>query len=318
MAKVYWRGVYAAIPTPFTAGLELDVAALERYLDWLLTHDSVAGVVCGAHAGEVTNLTAGEIVELARTCVDHVAGRVPVVAALFAEGVAPALEVARQLEATGVDGLLVMPPHHWLRFGKTDAESIRYVSSIADGVDLDLIIHEYPHDTRAQYGANELASFARIPRVVAIKAGTRDLAAYSANIRAVRAAEPTTTILTCHDEALLGTMIQGVDGALVAVGSLLPDEVAAMYDAVERGDLATAREIEASIEPIITAIYGSGVVGGHAHGLLKAALYAVGALDNYLVRPPIDPITEEDFQEVRAALAASNIAVAAPKSSSRA
>lgn len=302
-----WAGIFAAIPTPFTSSLALDFDQLSNYLEWLLAHESVDGVVCGAHAGEVTNLTNGEIVELAAACASIVRGRAKVVAAHLAEGVVPAQKLARELTTTGVDALLVMPPHHWLRFGKTPVESASYVEGVAAATALPLIIHEYPWDTKARYTPGEVAHFARIPNVKAIKSGTRNLTAYAQNIAAVRAADSTVSILTCHDEALLGTMIQDVDGALVAIGALLPDEVAGIFTAARSGDLNAARSIERRIAPITDVFYGTGEVGGHAHALLKAGLNVIGVLENRVMRPPIESIEGEELERVRHAVESSGL-----------
>jgi 4-hydroxy-tetrahydrodipicolinate synthase len=255
----------------------------------------------------VTSLTPDEMVSLAKWSREAVAGRVPVVAALFAEGVRPAVELGRRLAATGVDALLVMPPHHWLRFGKSPDESQAFVAAISEGVGLPLILHEYPLSTAAGYATDELVALARIPNVVAVKAGTRQMAAYGANIRALRRKVPDVTVLTCHDESMLATLVQGVDGALVAAGSIVPDELLAMHTALEAGDLATARAIDARITPIMDLLYGATQPGGRSHALLKAALESLGVLRGHAVRPPLTPLSEQDLVAVRSALAASGL-----------
>jgi 4-hydroxy-tetrahydrodipicolinate synthase len=200
-----------------------------------------------------------------------------------------------------------MPPHHWLRFGKSADESWAFVNAISEGVGLPLILHEYPISTAAGYATDELVALARIPNVVAVKAGTRQMAAYGANIRALRREVPDVAILTCHDESMLATLVQGVDGALVAAGSIVPDELLAMHAALEAGDLGTARAIDARITPIMDLLYGSGQPGGRSHALLKAALEALGVLRGHVVRPPLTPLSTEDLVAVRSALAASDL-----------
>ena len=50
------------------------------------------------------------------------------------------------------------------------------------------------------------------------------------------------TILTCHDEYLLASMVQGVDGALVGFASFIPDKIAKLYECVKAGDLKELKQ----------------------------------------------------------------------------
>jgi 4-hydroxy-tetrahydrodipicolinate synthase len=302
-----WSGVYPAIPTPFSTDLELDHDALGRLLEAVATSPSVSGVVCGAHAGEVTSLTPDEIVELARSCVAQRPDGVRVVAGLMTEGIAGAVALGRRLVDAGVDALLVMPPHHWLRFGKEAGEALAYVSALGAAFDVPLVVHEYPFATKAGYGTRELVELAQHPGVVAVKSGTRDLAAYGARIRAIRSAAPEVAILTCHDEAILPTIVQGVDGALVAAATVLADEIAAMLAAVERNDLAAAKAVERRVQPLIDVMYGEVAPGIHSHVLLKGTLEALGILPSATVRPPARPPSSSDRAAIADALAAAGM-----------
>lgn len=313
--RTSWTGVFAAIPTSFTADGEIDHVALAAYVEWLMGHASVRGIVCHAHAGEITNLTPEEMAAVSATVVQAARGRVPVVAGLLAEGVHPAVAIARRLEAAGADALLVMPPHHWLRFGKTIEESTAYVGGLARHTHLPFIIHEYPSATKAGYSSEELVAFGRIPNVVALKAGARNMAAYGAHINALRREAPHVTILTCHDEAMLPTLVQGVDGVLVALASLIPDQLDAMHRAVQANDLATAQAIERQVEPIVTLMYGSDQPTGRSHALLKAALHVLGVLPNAVVRPPVQPVSTFEMARIEAALAASGLGAASDRAS---
>ncbi|MHB1006400.1 MAG: dihydrodipicolinate synthase family protein [Chloroflexota bacterium] len=305
--RTAWTGVFAAIPTTFGPSEEIDHESLAKYVEWLLAHDSVRGIVCHAHAGEVTNLTPEEVAAVSKTVVTAARGRVPVVAGLLAEGVHPAAAIVRRLEKAGVDALLVMPPHHWLRFGKTIQESTSYFAGLAAVTRLPFIIHEYPSATRAGYTSEELVAFSHVENVVALKAGARNMAAYGAHIAALRREAPRMTILTCHDEAMLPTLVQGVDGVLVALASLIPEELHAMHQAVQHGDLATAQAIERQVAPIVGLMYGSDQPTGRSHALLKAALHVLGVLPNAVVRPPVQPVTEQELQAIARALDVSGL-----------
>src|SRR5207244_964263 len=91
-----------------------------------------------------------------------------------------------------------------------------------------------------------------------------------------RAAAPDKALLTCHDEYLLPSMVQGVDGALVGFASVIPGLIHDLLLAVKAGDLKRAMAIQARIDPLKDAVYGSGEPTGEAHANMKAAMVAAG------------------------------------------
>jgi 4-hydroxy-tetrahydrodipicolinate synthase len=119
-----------------------------------------------------------------------------------------------------------------------------------------------------------------------MKVGTRDMNKYARDVRVIRQANPNVTILTCHDEYLLASMVQGVDGALVGFGSFIPQMIIDLYAAVCAGDLKRAMDIQFRINPLKDAVYGGGEPSGDAHARMKMAMYLAGLLKSPVVQPP--------------------------------
>jgi 4-hydroxy-tetrahydrodipicolinate synthase len=109
---------------------------------------------------------------------------------------------------------------------------------------------------------------------------------YARDIRTIREADPSVTILTCHDEYLLASMVQGVDGALVGFASFIPQKIVDLYAAVQAGDLKTAMAIQAEINPLKDVVYGGGEPTGDAHARMKVAMSVAGILKSATVQPP--------------------------------
>jgi hypothetical protein len=122
---------------------------------------------------------------------------------------------------------------------------------------LDLIAHVYPAWTRASYSSATLAQLARLPYVAGFKVGQRDMNKYAADIKAIRDADATKAILTCHDEYLLASMVQGIDGALVGFATFIPGLINDLLLAVRAGDLRRAMQIQDVITPLKDAVYGA-------------------------------------------------------------
>jgi 4-hydroxy-tetrahydrodipicolinate synthase len=168
-------------------------------------------------------------------------------------------------------------------------------------------VHVYPSWTRASYSFETLAALARIPWVKCMKVGTRDMNKYARDVRVIRQANPNVTILTCHDEYLLASMVQGVDGALVGFGSFIPQMIIDLYAAVCAGDLKRAMDIQFRINPLKDAVYGGGEPSGDAHARMKMAMYLAGLLKSPVVQPPTRLPSGAELEAIRDALRAAGM-----------
>ena len=299
-----YRGIIPAISCPFTPDHRIDEPALRRLASWLAGHQGVVAVMTNGHTGEVFSLTPPERAEVTRIVADELKGRTPVISSIVCEGFRDAADHARAARDAGAVALDVMPPHHWLRFGCTPAHALAYFDAIHQATpELDLVCHVYPAWTRASYSSALLADLARLPCLQAFKVGQRDMNKYARDIQAIREADATKAILTCHDEYLLASMVQGVDGALVGFATFIPQLIIDLWNAVQAGDLNKARAVQALITPLKDAVYGGGEPTGEAHARMKGGMYLAGVLEDPTVRPPTYAPAEQEMAALRAAVA---------------
>ena len=298
-----YRGIIPAIACPFTADHRIDEHALRRLASWLAGHAGVVAIMTNGHTGEVFSLTPSERATVTRIVADELRGRLPVISSIVCEGLADAAEHARLAREAGAVALDVMPPHHWLRFGCTPRHALAYFDAIHRAAPaLDLVCHVYPAWTRASYSASLLADLARLPYLQAFKVGQRDMNKYARDIAAIRAADASKAILTCHDEYLLASMVQGVDGALVGFATFIPRLIADLWEAVKAGDLKRAMAVQAVITPLKDAVYGAGEPTGEAHARMKAGMVLAGVLEQGTVRPPTEAPDATEMEILRAAV----------------
>ena len=298
-----YKGIIPAISCPFTSEHQIDEMALRKLASWLGAHKGVVAVMTNGHTGEVFSLTPVERAEVTRIVADELKGKVPVISSIVCEGLIDAANHARAARDAGAVSLDVMPPHHWLRFGCTHNHAIQYFEAIHQAVpDLDLVCHVYPSWTRAAYSSQLLADLARLPYLQAFKVGQRDMNKYARDIKAIRDADSSKAILTCHDEYLLASMVQGVDGALVGLATFIPQLIIDLWDAVKAGDLNKAIQIQSLITPLKDAVYGGGEPTGEAHARMKAGMYLAGVLDNPTVRPPTEAPSPAEMEVLRQAV----------------
>jgi len=302
MAKWDYKGVLPAMQVPFKPDYSIDEPELRRFTASLAGVKGITGLVTNGHTGEVFALTAKERAEVTRIVADEVKGKMPVVSGICVEGIIDACEHAVMAKEAGASALLVMPPHQWLRFGMKPEHVIEHFTEIGKASGLDLVVHVYPSWTRAAYSCELLAELARLPYVKVFKLGTRDMNKYAMDIKAIREAASEKTILTCHDEYLLASMIQGVDGALVGFGSFLPEKITALWEAVKAGDLKRAMQLQNEINPLKQAVYGFGEPTGEAHARMKAAMALAGLMKSPLCRRPTRPLEGKDLATIKDAL----------------
>lgn len=299
MSQKKWKGVYPAVLLPFKDDYSLDEEGFRSLVRWVADHDGIEGIVVNGHTGEINSLLPHERAEAVRIAVDELKGRIPVISGLSAEGTIEAVQHAKDIEAAGGEGILLMPPHSWLRFGMQPDSTVEFFKDVASAVNIDIIVHLYPTWTKATYTTEQILNMVSIPNVNAVKIGNRDMAQYEVDVRALKENAPDVAILTCHDEYLLPTLIQGIDGALVGFASFVPDLIVELVRAVEENNLPKAREIYEKIYELKHAVYKMGEPSSTAHARMKEAMYQRGLISSSLARKPVLPLSEEDKEEIK-------------------
>jgi 4-hydroxy-tetrahydrodipicolinate synthase len=138
------RGCIPILCTPFHDDRALDLASLRDEIEWVL-EEGATGVATLALASEGYKLTDAERDEVARTVVDVVAGRVPVVVSADGPGHSIAVDRARRSEALGASALMVLPPY----FVTPDQRNLYdYYRQIGEAVSIPVMIQDAPQLTR--------------------------------------------------------------------------------------------------------------------------------------------------------------------------
>ena len=299
-----WTGVFAATLCPFHDDETLDEEALGQYVRELAEVEGLRGLVCNGHTGEITSLRPHEQAQVTQIVADQCRGRVKTVSGISAEGSLEAIDHALAAREAGADALLLMPPHHWLRFGRTRDTAIGFVQDVAEGAGMPIVVHQYPAWTRAGYSLAEMLELVKIPEVVSIKMGTRDMARWRWDYEQLKTAAPEVTILACHDEYLLATLLEGCEGALVGFAGFVPELICALVRHALEGDLAGARRMRAVVDPLSRIVYNFGEPSGDAHQRMKCARWLMGKFSSPTMRRPLRPLPEVEVDKIRRGLVA--------------
>lgn len=298
-SRVAWSGTFPATLCPFNADFSIDEAGLRAYLESVAHADGIQGVVVNGHTGEITSLRNRERARVTAIAFEAVGEQVKVISGVCAEGSHDAIDQAAAAKDAGADGILLMPPHHWLRFGRSFETAVGYVQDVANAVDIAIVLHQYPAWTKAGYSLKEMLAIAAIPNVVSIKMGTRDMSRQHFDYEQLRAAAPEVSIITCHDEFLLASLLEGADGALVGFAGYAPALISELVTKALAGDLDGARAIRDRVDILARAIYRFGEPSAEAHQRMKMAAFLTGRLSSPVVRPPLRPLDTATVDELR-------------------
>jgi 4-hydroxy-tetrahydrodipicolinate synthase len=304
-----WAGVYAATLCPFHEDESIDEQGLGRYSRELASVDGIQGLVCNGHTGEIMSLRPVERARVTQVMVKVLADsarRVKVISGVSAEGSLEAIDHAVAAKEAGADAILLMPPHHWLRFGRSEQTAIGFAHDVAEAAGIDIILHQYPAWTKAGYSLTEMREIIRHRRVVMVKMGTRDMSRWLYDYEKLKEVKPELSIVTCHDEFLLPTLLEGADGALVGFAGFAPKLIISMVHAALDGDLAGAKLAQKHVAPLARLIYNFGEPGCGAHQRMKVARWLLGQFPSPHFRRPVRPLPPAEIERIRRSLAELN------------
>jgi 4-hydroxy-tetrahydrodipicolinate synthase len=285
---------------PFRADLSIDEPAYRKHLRWLADTPGVTGIVANGHAAEVASLSREERRRALAIALEEIAGACPIIAGVYTDGTAEAVELARDAQAAGAAGILLFPPtlFMWGAQAKPDMV-VRHYREVA-AVGLPIIAFEYPPASGIGYLPDTLAQLAEIPEVVGVKDWSNDIVALEQNLRAVRATGRPVAMLSSFTMSLMASFLLGADGAISGMGSVTADLQAELFDACQKGDVEGARRINDRLEPLVRVFYAPPFVD--MHNRMKEALVLLGRIPAAYVRPPLTPIPPAEREGIARAL----------------
>ena len=174
MKKVIFRGACTALVTPMNEkGVDYD--ALERLINWQIDEGIDALLICGT-TGECATLSDEEHREVFRKSMEFSGHRVPMIAGTGSNDTSTAIELSKSAEASGADALLSVTPY----YNKTSQTGlIRHFTTIADNIDLPLILYNVPSRTGCNIKPKTYAELCKHENIVATKEANGDISSVS-------------------------------------------------------------------------------------------------------------------------------------------
>jgi 4-hydroxy-tetrahydrodipicolinate synthase len=295
-----FSGIMPANILPFKSDLSIDEPAYRKHLRWLADAPGVTGIVANGHAAEVASLSREERKRTLAIALDEVAGACPIIAGVYTDGTAEAVELTRDATGAGAAGVLLFPPTLFMWGAQVKPDMVlKHYNEVA-AVGLPIIAFEYPPATGIGYSPETLARVAQIPQVVGVKDWSNEIVAFEQNLRAIRATGRPVAILSSFTMSLMASFLLGADGAISGMGSVTADLQAELFAACQKGDLDGARRINDRLEPLVRVFYAPPFVD--MHNRMKEALVLLGRIPAAHVRPPLTPIPAAEREAIARAL----------------
>jgi 4-hydroxy-tetrahydrodipicolinate synthase len=281
--------VLTAMVTPFTSDGSVDLDGVARVASHLVAHGN-DGIVVSGTTGEAPTTTVAEDGEILRAVIDAVGDRATVLAGIGTNDTPHSIELAKQAQAAGADGALLVSPYY---SKPTQAGIAAHFEAIAAVTDLRIMLYDIPGRTGVTIAPETFARVAENEKFVAVKDAVGDL------FRGVRIMQDTGLSYYSGDDVLnLGWMTHGAAGVVSVVGHVAGRQYADMVARVEANDLDGALKAYTELIPVVDAIMG------RAPGVMtaKAAMQLLGVHDNRAVRLPLVEADDTLVDVVRAAL----------------
>ena len=290
-----FKGVFVAIVTPFKNG-KIDEEALRGLIDFQIA-GGVDGIVPCGTTGESATLNHEEHDQVIRIAVDACKGKASVLAGTGSNSTQEAIQLSRNAKNAGADGLLQITPY----YNKPNQEGLyHHFSSIADAVDLPIVLYNVPSRTSVNMVPETVVRLAKIEKIVGIKEASGSLQAIS---KIIDNCGKDFTVLSGDDPLLWPILAIGGKGVISVTANILPAKVAALCKAAAIGDIAEARSLHYELMDINDSLFiDTNPIP------VKAALHLMGKIENEL-RGPLIELSKGTLEGLKKAMACHGLLV---------
>jgi 4-hydroxy-tetrahydrodipicolinate synthase len=239
-----FTGCGTALVTPFRQDRSLDEPTLRS----LVKRQIAAGinflVPCGT-TGESPTLTRKEHLRVVEITLDEAKGKVPVLGGAGGYNTAEVIELALQLKALGVDGILSVTPY----YNKPTQEGLyQHYKAIASAARLPIIVYSVQGRTGVNVEPATLKRLAEIDYIIGVKEASGNISQMAQVIHQVPSSF---TVLSGDDSITIPLIALGGKGIISVVSNEIPKEMTLLAKAALDGDFERAREIQRKYLPLM-------------------------------------------------------------------
>lgn len=244
-----FKGAGVAIVTPMKDNEDVNYDKLEELINWQIDNGTDSIIIAGT-TGESSTLTMEEHKEVIEAAVKFTNHRVPVVAGTGSNCTRTAIQLSKEAEEAGADGLLIVTPYY---NKATQTGLIKHYSDIADNTKLPIIMYNVPGRTGCNLLPETVATlFESKENIVGLKEATGNMAQAS---KTMYLTDGKLDLYSGEDGLVLPMLSIGGAGVISVWNNIAPRQVHDLCESYFNGDIATAQRLQREALPLIDALF---------------------------------------------------------------
>jgi 4-hydroxy-tetrahydrodipicolinate synthase len=275
-----FQGCGTALVTPFRSDLSLDEEGLRRLVRRQIEGGIHFLVPCGT-TGENPTLSREEHLRVVEITLEEAKGKTPVLAGCGGNDTREVVELARDLEGLGSDGLLVVTPY----YNKPTPEGLfQHYREVARATRLPIVVYNVPGRTGTNVDPSTLKRLAEIETVVGVKEASGNISQIAAIFQTV---PESFAVLSGDDAITLPVIALGGVGVISVASNEVPFAMARLASLCLEGDFPAAREMQRRLHALMEINFVESNPGP-----VKAALALMGLIEPVFRLPAVAPKPE--------------------------
>lgn len=265
-----FKGAGVALVTPFKEDESVDYDMLKVLIDYHCENSTDAIIICGT-TGESATLTERERLECYKKAVEFTAGRIPVIAGTGSNSTRTAIEMSKEAEKLGVDGLLIVTPY----YNKTTQQGlIDHYTAIAKAVSLPIIMYNVPSRTGLNMTAETTATLINtVDNIVGIKEASGNISQVA---KIMQLTNGEADLYSGNDDQIVPVLSLGGIGVISVLSNIAPKETHDICESYLEGDAKRSMELQLKALPLVEQLF-SEVNPTPVKKAMQLAGYEVGA-----------------------------------------
>lgn len=248
MKNTIFTGAGIAIITPMNADGSINYQGLGDLIENQIANGTDAIIICGT-TGEASTMTDEEHLECIRFAVEKTAGRIPVIAGTGSNDTRYAIELSKEAEAVGVDGLLLVTPY----YNKTTQRGlIAHFTAIADAVNVPIILYNIPGRTGVNMEVATVKELAEHRNIAAIKEASGNIS-YAAKL--IAACGDNIDVYSGNDDMVVPLVSLGGKGVISVASHVIPKQMHDMVQYCLDNNFAEATKLQIEYLDLINSLF---------------------------------------------------------------
>lgn len=242
-----FKGCATALITPFKDG-KIDYVSMGKIIEHQLKEKIDALVVCGT-TGEASTLTEKEKIQVVKFVVDLVDRRVPVIAGSGTNNTKAALNLSKEMEDCGANGLLIVTPY----YNKcTEKGLIAHYEEIADNVSIPIIMYSVPSRTGVNITPSAVNMLSKHPNIAGIKEASGNI---SQICEIASYVSDDFALFSGNDDQTVPILSLGGTGCISTVSNIIPGRFTKMIHDFLNGEYMEAGKEQVVLKPLIDSLF---------------------------------------------------------------